>query len=141
MKFKTLNGLTLINKAGNTSRLFLAAAGMAAFTASVAAGQTPPTETPAGMAGTNNKPAAASAPSTGLKDAYAGKFLVGGACDFEIFKHHAGAVERVTFWGINDRRSWRANQRPLLFDPQMNPKPAYQAILDVAQGKSITNQP
>ena len=26
---------------------------------------------------------------------------------FEIFKNHAKSVERVTFWGLSDRRSWR----------------------------------
>jgi endo-1,4-beta-xylanase len=60
---------------------------------------------------------------------------------FQICLRHADAVERVTFWGINDRRSWRASQRPLLFDPQMNPKPAYQAIVDVASGKYVVPRP
>lgn len=55
---------------------------------------------------------------------------------FDIFKRHSKAISRVTFWGISDRRSWRGRQRPLLFDTQMNPKPAYQAILDVAIDKT-----
>lgn len=50
---------------------------------------------------------------------------------FEIFKRHRDTVSRVTFWGLSDRRSWRWRQSPLLFDRQLQPKPAYQAILDV----------
>lgn len=50
---------------------------------------------------------------------------------FEIFSRHREAISRVTFWGISDRRSWRARQSPLLFDRELRPKPAFQAILDV----------
>lgn len=57
---------------------------------------------------------------------------------FEIFNRHAKDISRVTFWGISDRRSWRSRQRPLLFDGQLQPKPALQAILDVAEGKQVS---
>jgi endo-1,4-beta-xylanase len=60
---------------------------------------------------------------------------------FDIFNRHSNTISRVTFWGLSDRRSWRARQRPLLFDAQLQPKPALQAILDVAQGKSVTPRP
>ena len=50
---------------------------------------------------------------------------------FEIFERHSDTISRVTFWGISDRRSWRSRQSPLLFDRELKPKPAYQAILDV----------
>ena len=56
---------------------------------------------------------------------------------FDIFNRHSKTISRVTFWGISDRRSWRSGQRPLVFDAQLQPKPAYQAILDVASGKYI----
>ncbi len=52
---------------------------------------------------------------------------------FDIFNRHAKTMSRVTFWGISDRRSWRSGQRPLVFDAQLQPKPALQAILDVAR--------
>ncbi|HHY85984.1 MAG TPA: endo-1,4-beta-xylanase [Verrucomicrobia bacterium] len=52
---------------------------------------------------------------------------------FRIFKKHEKSIDRVTFWGISDRRSWRSRQRPLLFDAELKPKPALQAILDVAK--------
>ena len=54
---------------------------------------------------------------------------------FEIFNRHAKSISRVTFWGISDTRSWRAGQAALVFDGQLQPKPAYQAIMDVAKGK------
>jgi endo-1,4-beta-xylanase len=38
------------------------------------------------------------------------------------------------FWGLNDRRSWRASQSPLIFDRENQAKPALQAILSVAAG-------
>lgn len=50
---------------------------------------------------------------------------------FEIFKKHEKSIDRVTFWGISDRRSWRGRQRPLLFDAQLQPKPAFEAVLKV----------
>ncbi|HLX71062.1 MAG TPA: endo-1,4-beta-xylanase [Verrucomicrobiae bacterium] len=59
---------------------------------------------------------------------------------FDVFNRHANAMSRVTFWGISDRRSWRSGQRPLVFDAQLQPKPALFAILDVAQGKYAPKQ-
>ncbi len=49
---------------------------------------------------------------------------------FEIFKKHETVIERVTFWGLNDRRTWRWGQHPLLFDANNNLKPAYAAIVN-----------
>jgi endo-1,4-beta-xylanase len=57
---------------------------------------------------------------------------------FDIFNRHAKSISRVTFWGISDRRSWRSGQRPLVFDAQLQPKPAFQAIVDVGLGKNAT---
>ncbi|MCA9185200.1 MAG: endo-1,4-beta-xylanase, partial [Planctomycetales bacterium] len=49
---------------------------------------------------------------------------------FAIFKKHEDVIERVTFWGLNDRRTWRWGQHPLLLDASNNPKPAYAAIVN-----------
>jgi GH35 family endo-1,4-beta-xylanase len=49
---------------------------------------------------------------------------------FAIFIKHKDVVERVTFWGLSDRRSWRFGQHPLIFDASNQPKPAYAAITD-----------
>ncbi len=49
---------------------------------------------------------------------------------FTIFKKHEDVIERVTFWGLNDRRTWRWGQHPLLLDASNNPKPAYAAIVN-----------
>jgi endo-1,4-beta-xylanase len=54
---------------------------------------------------------------------------------FDVFNRHSKSISRVTFWGISDRRSWRGRQRPLLFDAQLQPKPALQAILKVSKQK------
>jgi hypothetical protein len=80
---------------------------MAAFMAPVAAGQTPATETPDSMADTNTHPAPASAPTIGLKDAYAGKFLVGGACDFEDFSDAEWASIRANYAVITPGNSMK----------------------------------
>lgn len=49
---------------------------------------------------------------------------------FQIYKEHADHISRVTFWGLNDATSWRAAQSPLLFDRNMQAKPAYYAVID-----------
>ena len=51
---------------------------------------------------------------------------------FAIFLKHRDAINRVTFWGLNDRRSWRAGQNPLVFTAENQPKPALNAIVSVA---------
>jgi GH35 family endo-1,4-beta-xylanase len=52
---------------------------------------------------------------------------------FALFLKHKDVVNRVTFWGLHDSRSWRAGQYPLVFDRDSRPKPALQAIIDVAK--------
>jgi GH35 family endo-1,4-beta-xylanase len=52
---------------------------------------------------------------------------------FAIFNKHKAVVERVTFWGLSDRRSWRAGQHPLIFDANNQRKPAYAAIVNALQ--------
>src|SRR5207248_10774932 len=54
-----------------------------------------------------------------LADAYAGIF--------RAFVKHRDSVKMVTFWGVNDANSWRANGKPLLFDRDSQPKPAFHA--------------
>lgn len=54
---------------------------------------------------------------------------------FEIFMRHTDVIERVTFWGLSDTRSWRRGQDALLFDGQLNPKPAYNAVIEASKAK------
>jgi GH35 family endo-1,4-beta-xylanase len=51
---------------------------------------------------------------------------------FTVFLKHREVINRVTFWGLNDRRSWRAGQSPLIFDGENQAKPALQAIASAA---------
>jgi thiol-disulfide isomerase/thioredoxin len=62
-----------------------------------------------------------------LADAYAGLF--------RAFVKHDKFVKVVTFWGANDAVSWRANGKPLLFDANNQPKPAFQAVIRTAAGE------
>ena len=55
-----------------------------------------------------------------LADAYAGIFRA-------FLKHKS--VKLVTFWGVNDAVSWRARGKPLLFDGDNQPKPAFHAVI------------
>lgn len=54
---------------------------------------------------------------------------------FEIFMRHSDVIERVTLWGLSDTRSWRRGQDALLFDGQLNPKPAYKAVIEASKAK------
>lgn len=49
---------------------------------------------------------------------------------FGILIKHKDTVERVTFWGLSDRRTWRFGQHPLVFDSSNQRKPASAAIVD-----------
>jgi endo-1,4-beta-xylanase len=60
-----------------------------------------------------------------LADAYAGLF--------RAFLKHRNSVKVVTFWGPNDANSWRANGKPLLFDGNSQPKPAFDAVIAEAR--------
>ena len=64
-----------------------------------------------------------------LADAYAGLF--------RAFVKHDKSVKLVTFWGVNDRVSWRAQGRPLLFDGNDQPKLAFEAVIGTAAGEQV----
>lgn len=59
-----------------------------------------------------------------LADAYAGTF--------RAFLKHRDSVKMVTFWGVNDAVSWRSQGKPLVFDGENQPKPAFHAVIDEA---------
>ena len=57
---------------------------------------------------------------------------------FMIFSKHKDVITRVTFWGVDDAQSWlndfpvkHRRNYPLLFDRQLQPKPAFQSVLNV----------
>ena len=52
---------------------------------------------------------------------------------FRAFLKHRNSVKVVTFWGANDGVSWRAAGRPLLFDGNDRPKPAFDAVINEAR--------
>jgi endo-1,4-beta-xylanase len=64
-----------------------------------------------------------------LADAY--------TCVFRAFLKHRQTLKMVTFWGVNDANSWRAQGKPLLFDGDCQPKPAFGAVLRVAAEGTI----
>jgi GH35 family endo-1,4-beta-xylanase len=51
---------------------------------------------------------------------------------FAVFVRQRDAIDRVTFWGLHDRRSWRSGLSPLAFDRDGRPKPALDAIIAAA---------
>ena len=54
---------------------------------------------------------------------------------FKLFLKHK-QVKVVTLWGVNDGVSWRANGKPLLFDTNDQPKPAFDAVIQAAKGSA-----
>jgi endo-1,4-beta-xylanase len=62
---------------------------------------------------------------------------------FRVFLKHADKLDRVTFWGVHDGQSWKNNwpirgrsDYPLLIDRQLQPKPAFAAVVALAGEKS-----
>jgi endo-1,4-beta-xylanase len=55
---------------------------------------------------------------------------------FRAFLKHRDSVKVVTFWGANDANSWRAQGKPLLFDGNSKPKPAFDAVIAEAKEAS-----
>ena len=58
---------------------------------------------------------------------------------FEVFVEHRDVIKRVTFWGLDDGRSWHngwpikgRTAHSLLFDRSLSPKPAFHAVIDAA---------
>lgn len=58
---------------------------------------------------------------------------------FSTYTKHCGLVTRVTFWGVTDANSWKNNwpvrgrtNYPLLFDRNNQPKPAFDAVIQIA---------
>jgi endo-1,4-beta-xylanase len=57
---------------------------------------------------------------------------------FRLFLRHRDKISRVSFWGLQDAKSWlnhfpfrgRTNY-PLLFDRQLRPKPAFDRIMEL----------
>ena len=54
---------------------------------------------------------------------------------FKVFMKHRQYVKVITLWGVNDAVSWRRQGSPLLFDGNDQPKPAFQAVMDVARSQ------
>lgn len=52
----------------------------------------------------------------------------------EVCMEHP-ACDTVVVWGVDDGNSWRAANRPTLFDAAFNPKPAYFSVLDQLAGR------
>jgi len=58
---------------------------------------------------------------------------------FTLFIKHSESISRVTLWGVHDNQTWRNNwpirgrkDYPLLFDRELQPKPAVAKIIEAA---------
>ena len=79
-------------------------------------------------------PAVANPYANGLPDDVQQQLARRYADVFRVFLKHSDAVTRVTFWGLSDADSWLNRGRmnyPLLWDRQRQPKPAFNAVVDV----------
>ena len=56
---------------------------------------------------------------------------------FRAFVKHKKDIALVTLWGLTDRDSWRANGKPLLFDGNWQPKPAFDAVIKEAKSGGV----
>ena len=51
----------------------------------------------------------------------------------ELLLKYSDQVEAVQVWGVTDPMSWRRDKYPLLFDGNMNPKPAFYGVLEACE--------
>jgi endo-1,4-beta-xylanase len=56
---------------------------------------------------------------------------------FRIFRAHSESLFSVTIWGLYDGRSWHSDNYPLLFDDNLQAKPAYYGAIDGELGPRI----
>jgi len=61
------------------------------------------------------------------------------SADVRVFVKHRKQIELVTFWGVTDRDSWRRFGKPLLFDGDWQPKPAFDAVISEAKSAATTS--
>lgn len=47
-----------------------------------------------------------------------------------VYEDNADIIDRVTFWGYSDGKSWRSAQYPLMFNADLTPKKAFYAIME-----------
>jgi len=47
---------------------------------------------------------------------------------FLLFREYRDNITRVTFWGMDDKNSWKSVGNPCLFDADLNPKPAFYSV-------------
>jgi len=52
---------------------------------------------------------------------------------FSLFLEYSDIIERVTFWGLTDTKSWRARAQPLPFDGKSTAKSAYFKIINALE--------
>jgi endo-1,4-beta-xylanase len=59
---------------------------------------------------------------------------------FQVFVKHADKIERITFWGLDDSRTWLDNfpvkgrtNYPLLWDRQLKAKAAFDSVIEAMQ--------
>ena len=78
--------------------------------------------------------------ANGLPDAVQQQLADRYASLFATFLKHKDVITRVTFWNVTDGDSWKNNwpvrgrkNYPLLFDREGQPKPAFDAVIKVAQ--------
>ncbi len=58
---------------------------------------------------------------------------------FRVFLKHRKEIKLVTLWGVTDRDSWRSFGKPLLFDADWNPKPAFDTVIKEPKNASTAN--
>jgi endo-1,4-beta-xylanase len=61
---------------------------------------------------------------------------------FSLFLKHRDKFDRITFWAVHDKQSWRSylpikgrTEYPMLFDRNCKPKPAFYAVVKTGQNK------